>query len=1661
MKEYKVFLASSMRNSCREQVCDIIDDVNKRLKISDIQFDLIAYSEAPMEDLDGDTQRMLNHKAAQSDVLVILLENNTPVGAQTFSEYLTAHVQSLKNANKRPFIKVFALYGQEGETMSLLYSAHDGEVRDFESELYGDSKRYVQCLLRNRFKDFFAEWLLKVALFGLDQNIRQSELSYGDHLFRIGQGGIRQNNEKYFRREQLDGQIENVLRTSPIVILEGSTYSGKTRAAFEYMKHCAEWEDYDFHIYDNRHSVKDLNEIRRMDYTGFDRGNVFLFDDVNDILNKKDESLNRTDGMSLWTKLNGYNQLNGFTLEDFGKTRIIFTVSGKLSIGQRKDVYRQLFNSASTELYSALESVIINFDIYNPLSFKTMVNEMVRDGLIARARITPGNYTIGSLYIRTEEIRAIIETQYLSHNALLLALVAHFKYTLKSRFQGMTSEIEELYDFICRDYPRYCKSPSFYDGIETLRQEGLLVPDGKDERPDRIFIDKYILDILNELVIGKVGKERNTDGAFVINGILIRYAMKCHGRKRIEGEVHHIWSVAQMGYLLIDRNRLSDMEIVNLINIVSSELLGEKYRPGGKITSVIMNLVDVASLPDRYHAVFASTAIANIKNGADDYLRACYEYCKFCKRKSKPEIAQAIALYKQSVFSMLAADNRQMTMAEEQQVLDRILDSDENWKYPFEEDDLKDVFNLSRLGCRLKKKSVLQIIDMLPYATLDAGDMTAAKYDETDSGTEFDFDDFDSPSASAMYSQQDDDGGVYEKIFLKKLSDTIFAALSRVRSYDDFISIANHLVEVSGSSEQVKSAIALKGYFSRGFYHFVPEIARRINFPDRAVFFEYVFSIEDGKGPFGNVVIPLEYAGTLRAFRIMALNKMLGDLDEKDALEGYRKMVETGLSDSHTMSLLLNNESLNFEQALHLVGKEEGRNYYLILNQLMRKAETISDANVCMRMMGIHDCNPAKLRDENALANYFQIKYVDAARAVRIIRERHRLIPGNLSDPLLNIVLRKFSFDKLTDIFFPSENNAADGYYMEHYGLLDDEVCNIRRNAILLNILFCKANERYEDEEVARLVEGKFNSMCRDEEARELITDPESNGNNCILSAYMRNKRLFDGYESLMAFYDNLPMECRPQKVDNNIYNVFLWNIVHGYDNKKYDRETAINLLNRGLLNAYSDFANSFAEKEVVNMMAKLYHYRPLLTDESHFHDAEEYVYADKILKVNYPEYLDIIINGNQAYVDGTFIFNSLTMMRETIDEDVYERLAQLAMLNHTGVKYDIIYSKSTRSSLPPVVRQRLLTFGKTINIDTRMVYNVSYIKLLCFALHNRLMTFEEVEDYRRRNDIPVTETYINTVLKNMESEVLIETARYGYDNRIFADWYRQAVDYLGDVLSQETSYIHRSVQMCLSLILIAPDEGALAEIFSKHGFSELEDKTEVTAARMKRILQLRFKRPAACQTLALFKDNIINNCCNVNIWIINTYLSAFLKIAKGDLLVEDGCSVDSAPMERCWPLLKEDGVIDVFELLDLYGSDRKDVIVEQLGLGGDRWLIEANVQTFSYFARCSADLISLMDARFKGDFAYDDAKKKNCLKETLKYYALYYHGYREENNGCLHEEIKHIRDILSRKENIKVYYELRKQYLKFRSRKLQDKWAKINLLWKDIFDEPNTGCQA
>ncbi len=239
---YKLFIASSMQNSCRELVCDIIKKVNTKLELHDIKFDLIEYGETPIVDHGPDTQQILNEKAATSDLLIVLAENNIPIGKYTYGEYQAAYKQSLNNPDNHPYIKVFSLCNQSNEHIKLAYIAEDGTCRNFETKLYDDSKRYPQYILRTKFNEFFEEWLTKIALYGFEHNLTQDELAYGDHLHKIGQGGIRQNNKKYYKRDNLDGQIENIFKTSPIVILEGNTYSGKTRAAFEFLKRCKEWK---------------------------------------------------------------------------------------------------------------------------------------------------------------------------------------------------------------------------------------------------------------------------------------------------------------------------------------------------------------------------------------------------------------------------------------------------------------------------------------------------------------------------------------------------------------------------------------------------------------------------------------------------------------------------------------------------------------------------------------------------------------------------------------------------------------------------------------------------------------------------------------------------------------------------------------------------------------------------------------------------------------------------------------------------------------------------------------------------------------------------------------------------------------------------------------------------------------------------------------------------------------------------------------------------------------------------------------------------------------------------------------------------------------------------------------------------------------------------
>lgn len=1669
MEEYKIFIASSMSQVHRESIKKTIDEVNNIFKSVnfDFKYELVAYGEEPIADYREDTQKDLNHQAACSDFLIVLSSTDRPIGQYTFGEYKACHAQSNNTPNKRPYIKVFTTYKQNTEPKRISYIAEDGSQQDFEKKLYSDSGRYVQFLLESKFLSFFKGWLIKVA-YSRNYSILQGELSYKNHLNHIGQYGVRQYDNKYYRREELDGKIESILQKSPIIILEGNTYSGKTRAAFEFMKNCKAWKGYDFYIYDNRFRTEELSNIKDLDYSGGDRGDVFFFDDINDYFNK--DKINFID--SIWAKLCGYNMNQGFTLDNFGKTRMIFTVSGKLSEQDKMKLYYGIFNIGQEEnatFESAIKKIIVNFDIYNKQSFLNMAHAMVREGVLSRSCIRPGNYTIGSLFYDTENIKLKTERQYIENEALILTLVGHFKYASATWFTGNITEIRNLYEFI---KTKKNGNESFENGIERLRSKGLIVTIREE---NKIFIDKYILEIFNNYINNKYNDPniqkasyKYYEGSNALNCILIDYAKECQNNcsEQIDLTNQPICYVTQMAYLLIDRNTLGYNEVRDLIKIVASTLLSNTRQHENKSVDIIIKLVKIIIENSERHALsFASSAI--VHSGSFNFIKTLLEnFKKYYNKPECPDKDKAITLYKESVYAMLSSENRTLCMTEEKQVLSLILDSNRNWKEPFNKDDLKQVFHLSRFTTHIDM-SAQEIIKLLPGVKPDDFLPTNSADDITnqDDYEEFEDDNFETGS-QLMSDEKNGQSSIYEKVFLKQLNKVAIKSIYHINSFDDLKNTIKSLQMACTQSVHVKAA--LERYFLKIFYITIPKIIKRINYQDRGRLFNYVLDIDDAKGLIEDISVKNEYIGSLRISHIHSLNALLEHLDENDALQGYQAMVAKNLYDEFTLSCLLKNKDMNFEQALRLFNENsnKGQFNFITLNQLMEKAETLSDANSCMHLMGIKDCDPCKIRDENALAGYLKINQIDSHNCIRIIRGRRQLYQDRFSEELINVILRKLNITHLVDIFFPSDKNKASDYYFKKYGFFNEEVQGMRKNAILLSILFFRANNG--DNKISELIRQKFKEIIDSNKLHFLITDPDYNGNNGIISVYMKNKNLFSDYKSVRNFYNNLPKECIPTKVDHNIYGVFIWYIINDYRHKKYNRIEAIKSLNKELKEAYEKFAGLYTKNEVVNIMAKLYSFRPLLTDEESFDKIEEYVYEDQTLEISYKDYLDFLIHNNPAYVDSPFLYHSLSKMQTRVYNEVYDKLSTLASINHIGVKYDTIFKCGKEKDTPylsPIIQQKLFHIDNgsdLVKIDTNLVSNVSYIKVLWFLLNNKnildknYLTLERIENFRKKKNIPITETYLNIVLMHIKNNTLIEYKKSNYKNYILQEGYEQMIHYIEKTLTDNNSHIQRSIRMCQSLIAVAPDEESLNQLFRKHGFSKFENMTEIISCRMNKIVNLRYKKYDASECISEFKRMILTNCLNVNIGVVNIYLSIFVRVYKGELFSNNKNELGLAPFQRCWRYLNQEGKIDLFELLSLE-HDEKEEIKKQMELKEDRWIMDVNVQTFSYFAIYAPQTVSRMYEMFRGDFTYDNAGKKNCLKDTLKNYAYSYDKFKsEQQESVLIQELNLIKDILLQGRNYKVFMDICDEYILTSSYKIESiQFNTINTFWKDMLSYP------
>ena len=266
---------------------------------------------------------------------------------------------------------------------------------------------------------------------------------------------------------------------------------------------------------------------------------------------------------------------------------------------------------------------------------------------------------------------------------------------------------------------------------------------------------------------------------------------------------------------------------------------------------------------------------------------------------------------------------------------------------------------------------------------------------------------------------------------------------------------------------------------------------------------------------------------------------------------------------------------------------------------------------------------------------------------------------------------------------------------------------------------------------------------------------------------------------------------------------------------------------------------------------------------------------------------MECICKNNFRYIDSSFVFNTLRLMNEKVDEEVYKLLGNIVRRNNEGIALETI------NNLPPVVMERLFSVNKseeTISIDSNFIVNYSKIKMLCYLLYNSLLSVDQVEKYREEKKISMTQAYFNVIFSAMQKE-----------HKSFGEM----ITFLQKNLNTpENKGLDKSIQICISLIKSTKTPEQLEQIFTEYGFGEFRNRTEIIGARMKQLLYLSIQGQQ-CNIIAEFKKEICEYKEQINIAIINVYVSVLFNLSRGKITSEQLDSDKAKELLRsCW---KED----------------------------------------------------------------------------------------------------------------------------------------------------------
>lgn len=1593
MSMQRVFIASSMTDErireLRSLCNNVVDRANKNISCSlaEIEYRVDVVGETIGVSGNADSQSEINSLIEGSNLFVMILKNGEKIGKQTLREYKTALTKSKASANREPFIKIYLIKDHKSDPVNVSYliddlkqDADDVCLEDnFEDRVYIDSKRYLDIIDSSSFCDQFYDYLTQT--YPIEKKkFKQSEISYQQHISGTPQGELRNHKHKYFRRENIDDELDRVAKESSLIILEGNIYSGKTCAAYELMKQ-DRWKDATFHIYRCNHdsAYNDLNLIS-FNTPDSTQDKVILIDDINDALRDR----NKVDGCSpLWSELRA---LSRDRLPNWPKTTVIITIAGSLSIHEKDDLYIKIFGESFAALKPMLDRITVNFDIYDRSSFKKMVNEMVRHGIIPMNDVKSGNYTIGSLFIQDEVIRnkmvRLVREDTMRKSLKTISL--NWKYANKE-LRGSIPEMKRLYSSLIKS-DRVESMHPLDTCLEILRREGFVFFNN-----DKVLIDSFVIDAINYVL----GPDADDTQA------LIDYAAEIIQIESTNDKTFRC--IEQMGYNICEGAALSDDNIKRLVQQVYCKITGAEYDGDLDVKGVTWLMMRICMKQNHpvYSRNFCATAALKMSDFDFAYrvmmrAKAAMLAMESNAQKQSDEANKSeYMLYYESYKTLykciayaLISQQRHLNMHQEELVLKEIFsevkDGRKIFSYPFEESDLKAMHTLKRIIPHLER-SIDEIIILAENARPDLDDSEECSVSDSDAD-DFLFE----PKRSDKKDSQ------IEKIFLPQLRHVIVSAMKKSEDFNEFESIVNRLRETQ--SEYLQQA--LNGYFAILFYFNVRDIAYKYSYKDRFRFFEFIINLQDTSRIIDHKTFIQNPDVLLHTdkHRIIALNSLLELLDESDALKAYYRMKSENKDDGFTCSILFKNEFLTFEQLLHIASSDEGK--YLIQNQLLAKAKTMDDSRACLRLMGISDADPSRLKDQYALGHYLSSKFITPDECFDIVRrwkERHNYQPLNIIN--LAIITERFTYEQLKSIF---DGELSD---QNEYSLSAEELEEIVRNPVCNQILFNKAAEV---EGQVDYINERFNRLLNDDDLLPIVLDSRFNSGTAILSSYLKNKEIFPTYESVIEWWQNFYEKYSGTlKKTSYIYKALLFRIQELAQEKGKDwfrKET--NIL---LVEAYEYFAQHHGKDKVVSEMSQLYNFILRAMDEKDIDEPLEYAFERECLVMTLPEYLKFILNHTPAYANGTFVFYTLKLMNNSIHEEVIEYVTKIAKKNKSGITLESI------KGLHDKMASELIKINHgEIYVNTDLISNFSDIKLLWWLLDTDKINYVTAQRYLENNKhINVTQSYLNMAF-----------------SRIYDAYKGKAYDEMKSLLDKyvtdDSPGFFKSIQMCLSMIKASHSEETLLntlDIFP----AEYKEMEECLGAILQKYLSLSransSDRIDGNVLLNKLKEYLTNRRDMVTVHHVNSYVLALMMILNRDVIADDELIEKvHERMEHCWEYMNNnEGDINVSQLLEL-----KDV----------NWVLKSNVQTYTYFPMFDSLLPVHINQIFDENYTY--TKNKICLRDCIKNYSNFCGDIYSE------EAVKAFAKVLSDDSNQSVRHDIA-------SRDLLYTWGVIPEFYVDL----------